>query len=163
MGGAVVEFPAGAKLVFSSADADGGLDASGRTWTWFLTFWNEGRAKSLGVTVSHTTVDLVESDEPLDCGTEELTDVASSVVTPDAVDRFDEAFPNPPPYWNLFYGQWLPCVQPESSSAVHVVTKQWQTGVPGENTAFHAYFGDGAELLRLCGPCEGGWWCDTCT
>jgi len=133
-------FPVGARLVLLTSDQVGALLESGHDFAWLVIFWDEARQRRQFVAVVNGEVDFSEDDVQLTCGTDELVDVDSSVVVPDAVARVHAAFTNPPPYENLFYQQWLPCMGDESLPAVHYVTVLWSDGPADTNKWFHVHY-----------------------
>jgi len=139
------------------------MDATGRDMHW-LALFSDATGVAHSVTVYSGSVEHEETSHPTECESEQLVQVGSEVVVPDAVQRLHAAFPNPPSHEGVGYMQWLPCVALNGAIAPeHFVTVTRSADDPDDTSFFQVHYDDDAKFVKLCGPCQDSYSCDNCT
>lgn len=167
--------PPSAKLISLDSDSQEMLALDGTSSSWFSTFEDEGTQQAWFGRISTRSGVATVALEPkfyVDCPGPGATDLPSSELVPDAVQRFRAAgLPVALITLGLVYSEAAPCVVANVADTVgalltgHYVSAHVRS--EGQGQSFHewSYYDDQGQFQARCGPCEMGLPgnCMTCT
>jgi hypothetical protein len=166
--------PTYTKLGFLWSSSGGDLDALGRSSQWNLDVLDDtaGLRVRAGVTVSNGVVTESADPTPNKCPGNETILRDTTVVVPDAIERFAKHDPYVGGYTNYFWVQAAPCPIEDFKGYAKVVIRRPDPSLIGmpdgmpHLDSWYAHYDAASKFVKLCGPCSGAFSndddCSTC-
>jgi len=160
------QVPPSAKLMSVDSDPQEMLAPDGTSRSWFSRFEHESTQQAWFGRINTLSGVVTVSLEPtlyVDCPGPGVTDLSSSELVPDAVQRFKAAgLPVSLITLGLSYSEAAPCLVANVADTVgalltgHYVLADVKSEAPGQPFHEWSYYDDQGQFHARCGPCETG-------